>query len=557
MATLLQRIRQIAPVPVVALFLAQAETPRFFPDDPLPAMPAPLPVGEIRSVRIEALYDFLLQSGRPSRRPPAPALGINTLGEAPDSSWYTNRHATRRMTRDELQRGPGNDKAPAPPLVIVGAKTDGITPGFRMKDSEGRLYFVKPDPPSNPEMSTAAEMIGSRFFHALGYNTPENYLIRVHPSALAIDSQATVSGASGRPRPMDRRDLDEVFRNVARDRSGKVRMVASLALEGRPIGPFKYEGTRSDDPNDTIPHERRRDLRGLYVFCAWLNHTDTKAQNTLDTIVRQDGVRFIRHHLIDFGAILGSASDMPKPARTGNAYVLPTGRETLLRLATFGLHSKPWERAEYSGMRAVGRFEAEVFDPETWRPNYPNPAFLSRQADDEYWAAKQVMSFTDEDIRAIVETGEYSDPRVVEYIVKTLAARRDKIGRAYLTRMLALDSFRVEQGELRFEDLAVAHGLSKPASYRVTWSQFDNRARQHTPAQGDSFSLPQEWHSAPAGSYFSARIGSDAPDERQVVVFLRKKATGGQVVGIERHSADSEMRSAQCCNCGRAAGGRC
>jgi hypothetical protein len=339
---------------------------------------------------------------------------------------------------------------------------------------------------------------------------------------------------------MQLRDRDAIFENAARAADGTVRLVASLAVEGKPVGPFKYEGTRSDDPNDTVAHERRRDLRGLHVFCAWLNHTDAKAQNTLDALVRDDGTQFLRHYLIDFGASLGSASDMPKPARTGNAYVLPTGGEVLHRLLTLGFDLKPWERADYPGLKAAGRLEAEVFDPEAWKPNYPNPAFLSRRADDEYWAAKQVMAFTRDDIRAIVETGRYSDPKVTDYVVKTLVARRDKIGRVYLRKLLALDSFRVQDGELRFDDLAEKHGFSQPAAYDISWSRFENRTHRHTPVPGDSFSLPPAWEAAAPGSYFSARIGRQTRDGREMLVFLQKTAAGARVVGIERRVPDED-----------------
>ena len=105
-----------------------------------------MPVGEIKKVKIYALYDYLYQTGRQKPRASRPAMGVNTLGEVPDSAWFTNRHGRTRMTRDALKRGAGNENAPQPPFVIVGAKTEGITPGFRMRDAEGRLYFVKPDP---------------------------------------------------------------------------------------------------------------------------------------------------------------------------------------------------------------------------------------------------------------------------------------------------------------------------------------------------------------------------------------------------------------------------
>ena len=65
--------------------------------------------------------------------------------------------------------------------------------------------------------------------------------------------------------------------------------MASRYIAGDLVGPFSYEGMRSDDPNDTVPHEDRRMLRGLNVFAAWLNHHDTKAINTMDSLV--DGER--------------------------------------------------------------------------------------------------------------------------------------------------------------------------------------------------------------------------------------------------------------------------
>lgn len=135
--------------------------------------------------------------------------------------------------------------------------------------------------------------------------------------------------------------------------------------------------------------------RGLHVFCAWLDHTDAKAGDSQDTLVEEDGLKYVRHHLIDFGAIFGSDSDMIKNASFGNEYSIPNGKATLKRMCSFGFNPEPWETAKTPKIRGVGRFH-----------------FVHRLPDDEYWAARQVMNFTDQEIRAIVETGQYFAARI-------------------------------------------------------------------------------------------------------------------------------------------------
>ena len=107
-----------------------------------------------------------------------------------------------------------------------------------MRDSRNRLYFVKPDPYTNPEMATAADVIGSRFFYALGYNTPQNYIVNVRRSDLQINRDAKVDGLSGQKRPMSNRDLEDILREIPRRKDGSYRLLASLAVAGQPIGAF-------------------------------------------------------------------------------------------------------------------------------------------------------------------------------------------------------------------------------------------------------------------------------------------------------------------------------
>ena len=66
---------------------------------------------------------------------------------------------------------------------------------------------------------------------------------------------------------------------------------------------------------------------------------------------------------------------------------------------------RPWIRVKYPEMRSLGNIEAAFFQPDAWRPEYPNAAFDNAQPDDLFWAARRVMAISDEAIRAAVEIG--------------------------------------------------------------------------------------------------------------------------------------------------------
>ena len=69
--------------------------------------------------------------------------------------------------------------------------------------------------------------------------------------------------------------------------------------------------------------------------------------------------------------------------------------------------------------------------------------FANRLPDDAFWAARQVVAFTDEDIRAIVQVAQYSDPKAERWIADCLIERRDRIGRTYFAKVLPLDDIAV------------------------------------------------------------------------------------------------------------------
>ncbi len=528
----------LALLPLLLSLAAPAGARKFYDDDPLEKEPAPLNVAQAKSRKLNEYYDFFTHTfGRPGERnqpgAPIPAGGVNTLGEVPDGGWYVKRHYWHPMTTEELVRGPRVGEPPQGAWKVVAAKTEGVTPGFTIDDERGRRYVIKFDPRQNPEMATAADVIGSLFFYALGYHVPENYIVYFDRDRLTVSPDAQLVDAGGKHRKMTGRDIAELLAQVDPEPGKGYRAIASRYLPGKILGPFRYYGTRADDPNDIVPHENRRDLRGLFVFAAWLSHTDAKALNTLDTLIEQDGVHFVEHHLIDFGASLGSDSFEAKSPRGGNAYMFEWGLAAK-QLFSLGFYLPRWARAHYPHIPSVGNFESKIFDPEKWKPNYPIPAFENRLPEDEFWAAKQVMAFTGEQIRALVGAGKFSHPEAVEYLATSLMARRDKIGRTYFQKVLPLDRFRVEQGRLAFDDLAVEHGLAAARPYAVSWFQFDNEAEKLTEIVGaHAAGLPAEVVQGPDGAYFAAAI--HAGDARKsVTVYLRKRGERFRVVGVDR-----------------------
>jgi hypothetical protein len=522
--------------------------PKFYPDDPLMSEPKPRDASKAIRRKISDYYDFFTQMfAYPGEQagekvdgkivPPIPAQAVNTVGEPMKSAWWEPRHYYNKMSLEELVRGPGNADAPSADgkWTVVKAKSEGVTPGFEILDSKKRRYVLKFDPIEYPEIATAPDALVSKFFYALGYNVPQNYIVHFKREDLELGEDVQIVDAKGKARKMTSRDVTELLMRVPRDKEGRYRGGASLYLSGKPLGPYKYYGMRRDDPNDIVPHEHRRDLRGLAVFCAWLAHDDSRAINSLDMLHAEGGTSFIRHYLIDFGSTLGSASYGPNSPRSGFEYLFERGAAAK-NFFSLGLAVPYWAKAKYPPYKSVGRFESKLFRADEWVPEYPNPAFTNRLPDDSFWAAKQVMAFTDGEIRAIVKTGEYSDPGAEKWIADALIERRDKIGKAYFSEILPLDRFRVEGGKLAFDDLARKHGMtSSPGyvtsdqGYRIEWSTFNNGDGTMTPLSAKGLDIPQ----AQSASYVMARVqGQDA--KKTITVYLRRGAGSWQVVGVER-----------------------
>lgn len=543
------RHRLIA-VAIAALAVASdaaAREQKFYDDDPLLREPETQDASRVQRWDNVLAYDLIRNLfATPGDRRLIRAQNVNTIDEVSDSSWFTNRILARAVSIDEAVRGPVSGPGPARgAMTVTRAKPSGASPGFVVQDSAGVTWFVQFDAAKYPEAATGASMVANRIFHLLGYWQAEYHLAELRPENLNIGDKAVTETPSGKIRKLDRDDLAKLLERAARQPNGAYRLLASRAIPGRVLGGFRYQGTRPDDPNDIVPHEHRRELRALKVFGAWTNLVDMKAGNTLDTLITENGRSVVRHYLQDVGSTFGTGALAPREWDEGYEYLFE-GDKTLKRLVSLGLYVRPWQRTPYVEYRSIGRFEGDEFDPTVWKPRVPTAAFGNARADDDFWAARRVMAFSDAVIRAIVKVGEYSDAEAERHLADVLMKRRDRIGRAYLTTInpivqVVLDA----SGVLTFANAAVDAALAGPpqGGYRARWYAFDNVTGASQPLGAETAAATGEMKAPAAlpsepGSFVRVDIHAmSAPHpswSAPIQAFFRRTADGWKLVGLER-----------------------
>jgi hypothetical protein len=538
----------------VALWMATAPATganaKFYSDDPIWRDPETQDASQTKALELSGQYDLIensfLGAGETTD---TRALNVNTVDEVPDSSWFTNRIGPRMSgppNIPDLVKGADTGSGPAPGTwTVTSRKSEGVTPGFTIRDSAGVIYWIKFDPKGFPEMASGAEVISTKFFHAFGYHVPENYIAILRPQELEIAPDATMKDEDGRRRRLTRNDIDDILENAAAQPDGTYRVLASRNLTGRVLGPFRYYGTRPDDPNDIHPHEHRRELRGLSVFAAWLNHDEVRSTNSLDTVVPAGSRQIVRHHLLDFGSTLGSGSVKAQSRRAGNEFVWES-RPTVITMLTLGLYVRPWLKVDYPDVPSVGRIESTYYRAEEWKPDYPNPAFKNARPEDRFWAARIVAAFTDDAVAGVVRAAGYSHPEATDYITKTLLERKTKVLAAWLNGTNPVVNVTLSNsGELAFDNAAEKAGVGKPADrYTVQWSRFDNATGTHHDT-GAEETLSGPRGQAPAAllsarpDYISARLRAFHADHpawsHPLVVYFRRAGDGWSLVGLERN----------------------
>jgi hypothetical protein len=410
-----------------------------------------------------------------SVRAPTEATNVNALDEVADSSWFENRVSRFPMTPEDAGRGPCRLPlaAGAGSWRVVSAKPDGATPGFVFEAPGGQRYLAKVDGASGSPRASLADVLGSRMYHAAGYHVPCNSIAYFDASMLILDPGARAEDEVGRKVPLTEAHLTRILQSALRRKDGRYRSVVSQYLDGRPLGPWRYHGRRAGDRNDIIRHEERRELRGARLLAAWTDHVDQREGNTLAMWRQTDGGRgYVMHHLLDFGDCFGSlwGGSAQEAWRRGHEYWIDPGR-IIVDWLTLGSIERPWDRAALGSFGlTLGYYGVKDFDPEGWRPRYPNPAFSRMTEHDGAWMARIIARLGETLIEPMLDAAD-APPSLRVELARIVLGRRRKILERYLQHLSPLADATVRQEGARSwlcaVDLAVRAGVANPRGYRA------------------------------------------------------------------------------------------
>lgn len=485
---------------------------------------------------------------------PRRALGVNAHDEVPDSTWFTNRIGVRSLTPDEVRVGPvTHDPSRHLPWLVLSTKIGGTEVGFLIKDAAGVKYQIKFDEASAPpELQTGADAVVDRFLWAAGYHVAEDLIVYIRPSDLVIAPRAAVKDLTGKTtRPLDRAELARELTLIQHERDGRIRTLASRWIAGVTLGGHPGEGVRRDDPNDLIPHELRRDLRGQYPIYAWLDAVDVTEGQYVDSWVADPSVpgrRYVEHYAIDFGKSLGAQGAIHLDWWRGSAYMVDLAQMPR-QLVTLGLTSRPWQDRHAPPLRGVSPlFGIKAFDPGSWHPETAGYLpFHTADRFDKFWGTKIIARFTRAQIRAAIEAGRFTDPRAVDYLTAMLVARQHATAAYWFARVNPLDQFAVAVAgtgaQLCFDDLAIVDGAgATAATTRYAVTTYD-RAGHRFGARGELAAAPGGRSCAavtlaPGGAgYTIVELATARPGFRGTtfVYVARGPATGApRVIGVWR-----------------------
>jgi hypothetical protein len=404
----------------------------------------PIPMPAFRWVP-ESVYLSEVYLHRPIREtldvdPNVPAADVNSMDEVPTSSWFTPRD----VDVGAMARGPDGPGPPRPPFTVLSDDARAVaSSGFSISDARGQRYEMLIDPRDRPEMRTGAAAIAARLVWALGLNTPPVYVTAVRPDHFWRSEAGTP-------------DVPAMLRSGAPLVLGSYRVAALAMPPSVWIGYAPESGTRGDDPNDVVPHEKRRTLRTLKVFASWMALSGIGPPKTMDRYVGAPGEGHVVHFLTGLDDALGAddvvrVTDLP-PGHGGGS--------TLFRLITLGLAPNRAPRPTQIEIPAVGHLEPDV-DPRAFGPSIPYEPADRLTPGDGYWAAKRIAAISSAHIALAIEFAKISDVRGRKAIQDALEARRERVIRHWFDRVTPVELIKLEGARLELRDQAIRYGLER------------------------------------------------------------------------------------------------
>lgn len=441
-----------------------------------------------------------------SLRASAHAGDINAFEQAVTSSWYRASWPLARANSP----APGFSVAiPTAPFAITEAHRDSPDDYLIARDARGEIYRLEFDDPQAPEGRTAAIAIASRLLSAAGYNVLPCAVTSIAVDEITLGEHARDIDEHGGDGKLS---ADALAGFVAQHAAGDhVRVAASRYPHGIPMGPFSDHGIRADDPNDHIPHEDRRVLRGFWPLACWLDHPGLRPDRRLDVFLQPAG--YLRHYFVGFANTLSFLQ---------------------------------WSNQDPGA-------DTESFDPLRWSAGYPFQPYERSDYGDLFWGLETMIALDATQIRSAVAAARYSQPERERWAADALIARRAQVCRACLSRVNGATDFCViDEGRgrylLGYADLGALSGVRTGSELRLEmkyeWpgigssSGFQSRQGSGLAFDLSPFAPRSDMAQDDPHRYGVASVrafnGDGRPLRGETRIHIRWNANGPEIAGIER-----------------------
>jgi hypothetical protein len=260
---------------------------------------------------------------------------------------------------------------------------------------------------------------------------------------------------------------------------------------------------------------------------------------------------YIQHSIIDFGDCFGSIWEPPMMGRrTGHSHYF-AGDHVLRDWLSLGLRKNEWDENRFGVTKNVlGYYKVSDFEPDAWRPGYPNPAMLRMTERDGAWMARILARITPEHIVAMLQASQIRKESTMKELTRVVLGRRLRTLSRYLSRLSPLTEPEVKGNSMCLEDLAVtaklwAPNLRKYSAIAYTGNELKDAARISAKAQSPKVCVelpPVAGAGEQSPQYLVVDVFAQAGSSLHVParVHLYALGAGGyRVVGLERPDSDS------------------